>query len=75
MREQFTEKMIQKSIALLEAKPELFEQFMVFSTRKNAEDDKAYIQDLFRFFYEQNVIRPELILDKTHVLGRNLLAS
>ncbi|MDE1306331.1 hypothetical protein L9W77_04570 [Vibrio aestuarianus] len=75
MREQFTEKMIQKSIALLEVKPELFEQFMAFSARKNAEDDKVYIQDLFRFFYEQDVIRPELILDKTHVLGRNLLAS
>ena len=50
MRNAYTKLMLQKSKLLLEQRPELFEQYVVFAKTLEGSGDKNVVRELFQYF-------------------------
>ncbi|OKQ17554.1 hypothetical protein [Vibrio antiquarius] len=75
MRNAYTKLMIQKSKLLLEQRPELFEQYVVFAKTLEGSGDKNVVRELFQYFYDQDLLRPELILEERSPFTAQMLFS
>jgi hypothetical protein len=67
--------MIQKSKLLLEQRPELFEQCVAFAKELEGSGDKNVVAGLLQYFYEQDLLRPELILEERSPFAAQMLFS
>ncbi|WP_157624230.1 hypothetical protein [Vibrio parahaemolyticus] len=67
--------MIQKSKLLLESRPELFEQYVAFAKELEGSGDKNIVAGLLQYFYEQDLLRPELILEERSPFAAQMLFS
>ncbi len=75
MRNAYTKLMLQKSKLLLEQRPELFEQYVVFAKTLEGSGDKNVVRELFQYFYDQDLLRPELILEERSPFTAQMLFS
>ncbi|MEA5347435.1 hypothetical protein [Vibrio parahaemolyticus] len=75
MRNAYTKLMIQKSKLLLESRPELFEQYVAFAKELEGSGDKNIVAGLLQYFYEQDLLRPELILEERSPFAAQMLFS
>ncbi|EHR5465277.1 hypothetical protein KUM02_003774 [Vibrio parahaemolyticus] len=75
MRNAYTKLMIQKSKLLLESRPELFEQYVAFAKVLEGSGDKNVVAGLLQYFYEQDLLRPELILEERSPFAAQMLFS
>ncbi len=75
MRNAYTKLMIQKSKLLLESRPELFEQYVAFAKVLEGSGDKNVVAGLLQYFYEQGLLRPELILEERSPFTAQMLFS
>ncbi|MBY7660627.1 hypothetical protein JFJ08_07930 [Vibrio atlanticus] len=75
MRNAYTQLMIQKSKLLLEKRPELFEQYVAFAKTLEGSGDKNVVAGLLQYFYEQDLLRPELILEERSPFAAQMLFS
>ncbi|EOA6617082.1 hypothetical protein ACH7WW_000725 [Vibrio vulnificus] len=75
MRNAYTNLMIQKSKLLLESRPELFEQYVAFAKELEGSGDKNIVAGLLQYFYEQDLLRPELILEERSPFAAQMLFS
>ncbi|EGR2723650.1 hypothetical protein DUG83_19490 [Vibrio parahaemolyticus] len=75
MRNAYTQLMIQKSKLLLESRPELFEQYVAFAKELEGSGDKNIVAGLLQYFYEQDLLRPELILEERSPFAAQMLFS
>ncbi|ELJ8809467.1 TPA: hypothetical protein I7147_05525 [Vibrio vulnificus] len=75
MRNAYTQLMIQKSKLLLESRPELFEQYVAFAKELSGSGDKNIVAGLLQYFYEQDLLRPELILEERSPFAAQMLFS
>ena len=75
MRNAYTQLMIQKSKLLLESRPELFEQYVAFAKTLEGSGDKNVVAGLLQYFYEQDLLRPELILEERSPFAAQMLFS
>lgn len=75
MRNAYTQLMIQKSKLLHESRPELFEQYVAFAKELEGSGDKNIVAGLLQYFYEQDLLRPELILEERSPFAAQMLFS
>lgn len=75
MRNAYTKLMIQKSKLLLESRPELFEQYVAFAKELEGSGDKNIVAGLLQYFYELDLLRPELILEERSPFAAQMLFS
>ena len=75
MRNAYTQLMIQKSKLLLESRPELFEQYVAFAQTLEGAGDKNIVAGLLQYFYENDELRPELILEERSPFAAQMLFS
>ncbi|EJG0708262.1 hypothetical protein C4G24_RS05270 [Vibrio parahaemolyticus] len=75
MRNAYTQLMIQKSKLLLEQRPELFEQYVAFAKTLERTGDKNIVAGLLQYFYELDLLRPELILEERSPFAAQMLFS
>ena len=75
MRNAYTQLMIQKSKLLLEQRPELFEQYVAFAKTLEGSGDKNVVAGLLQYFYENDELRPELILEERSPFAAQMLFS
>ncbi|HHG3480346.1 TPA: hypothetical protein ACPVZL_001543 [Vibrio parahaemolyticus] len=75
MRNAYTQLMIQKSKLLLEQRPELFEQYVAFAKTNVGAGDKNIVAGLLQYFYEKDLLRPELILEERSPFAAQMLFS
>ncbi|HFI9398374.1 TPA: hypothetical protein ACGSTT_003816 [Vibrio parahaemolyticus] len=75
MRNAYTKLMIQKSKLLLEQRPELFEEYVAFAKELEGSGDKNVVAGLLQYFYEQDLLRPELILEERSPFAAQMLFS
>ncbi len=75
MRNAYTKLMIQKSKLLLEQRPELFEQYVAFAKTLERTGDKNIVAGLLQYFYEKDLLRPELILEERSPFAAQMLFS
>ncbi|EMW0562109.1 TPA: hypothetical protein NKU94_000669 [Vibrio parahaemolyticus] len=75
MRNAYTQLMIQKSRLLLEQRPELFEQYVAFAKTTEGAGDKNIVAGLLQYFYEKDLLRPELILEERSPFAAQMLFS
>ncbi|HCE3068375.1 hypothetical protein [Vibrio diabolicus] len=75
MRNAYTQLMIQKSKLLLEQRPELFEQYVAFAKTLERTGDKNIVAGLLQYFYEKDLLRPELILEERSPFAAQMLFS
>ena len=75
MRNAYIQLMIQKSKLLLEQRPELFEQYVAFAKELEGSGDKNVVAGLLQYFYEQDLLRPELILEERSPFAAQMLFS
>jgi hypothetical protein len=75
MRNTYTQLMIQKSKLLLESRPELFEQYVAFAQTLEGTGDKNVVAGLLQYFYENDELRPELILEERSPFAAQMLFS
>ncbi|HHC7284822.1 TPA: hypothetical protein ACN30D_003065 [Vibrio parahaemolyticus] len=60
---------------MLEQRPELFEQYVVFAKTLEGSGDKNVVRELFQYFYDQDLLRPELILEERSPFTAQMLFS
>jgi hypothetical protein len=75
MRNAYAQLMIQKSKLLLEQRPELFEQYVAFAKTLERTGDKNIVAGLLQYFYEKDLLRPELILEERSPFAAQMLFS
>ena len=73
MRAIFIKQMIQKSKALLNECPNLWEEYIDYAKTLKGVSNEQVVSELFQYFYEKDQLRPELLLENLSPFSAQML--